>query len=47
MIDSNIFRAHQHSAGAVKKDKDSAIGQSRAANRHDEITALYPEADVF
>ncbi len=29
MIDSTIVRAHQHSAGAPKKDEDQAIGLSR------------------
>ena len=29
MIDSTIVRAHQHSAGAPKKDQDQAIGRSR------------------
>lgn len=29
MIDSTIVRAHQHSAGAPKKDQDQAIGLSR------------------
>ncbi len=29
MIDSTIIRAHQHSAGAPKKDEDQAIGRSR------------------
>ena len=29
MIDSTIVRAHQHSAGAPKKDEDQAIGRSR------------------
>jgi len=29
MIDSTIVRAHQHSAGALKKDEDQAIGRSR------------------
>ena len=29
MINSTIVRAHQHSAGAPKKDEDQAIGRSR------------------
>jgi transposase len=29
MIDSTIVRAHQHSAGAPKKDDDQAIGRSK------------------
>jgi transposase len=29
MIDATIVRAHQHSAGAQKKDGDQAIGRSR------------------
>jgi transposase len=29
MIDSTIVRAHQHSAGALKKSQDQAIGHSR------------------
>ncbi len=29
MIDSTIVRAHQHSAGAPKKDETQAIGRSR------------------
>jgi len=29
MLDSTIVRAHQHSAGAPKKDDDQAIGRSR------------------
>ena len=29
MIDSTIVRVHQHSAGAVKKDQDEAIGRSK------------------
>jgi len=29
MIDSTIVRAHQHSAGAPKKDDDHAIGRSK------------------
>jgi transposase len=29
MTDSTIVRAHQHSAGAPKKDEDQAIGRSR------------------
>ena len=29
MIDSTIVRAHQHSAGALKKAEDQALGRSR------------------
>ena len=29
MIDSTIVRAHQHSAGALKKTEDQALGRSR------------------
>ena len=29
VIDSTIVRAHQHSAGAVEKDQDEAIGRSK------------------
>ena len=29
MLDSTIVRAHQHSAGAQKKDGDQAIGRSK------------------
>ena len=29
MIDSTIVRAHQHSAGAPKKDENQALGRSK------------------
>jgi transposase len=43
MIDSTIVRAHQHSAGAVKKNQDQAIGRSKgglSTKTHATVDAL-------